>query len=250
MLSFDNGRGTGGSGADNQVLAAMLTVVRRYVLMLCYAEVVVVVILVVASLKGGSARTTSAAYLGHVLHEWGDRVLLVDADPQRSLLRWAHIADWAITTTALPTSTLHREVRAITGDRFDAVVIDTPPLDHDRGIVVSALRVATHVVIPMAPTAIEYDRLSATVEAINNARKLRFDNGPEAAILFTRAVPNAAATAAYRTVLQEDGHRVLKVSVGHLQQYAHAYARPIERASTSAYGDACEQLLVGAPQDC
>ena len=215
-----------------------------------YPEVVAVVILVVASLKGGSAKTTSAAYLGHVLHEWGDRVLLVDADPQRSLLRWAQITDWALTTRARPTSTLHRDLRAITRDRFDAVVIDTPPLDHDRGIVVSALRVATHVLIPMAPTAIEYDRLSATMDAINDAQGLRPDHGPEIAILLTRAVPNAAATAAYRTVLQEDGHRVLKVSVGHLQQYAHAYARPIERASASAYGHACEQLLVGTHQDC
>jgi chromosome partitioning protein len=84
------------------------------------------VILVVASLKGGSAGTTSAAYLGRVLAN-GDRVLLVGVYPQRSLLRWAHIADWTITTTALPASRLHRDLRAITGDRFDAVVIDTPP---------------------------------------------------------------------------------------------------------------------------
>lgn len=58
----------------------------------------------VASLKGGSAKTTTAAYLGHVFREWGDRVLLIDADPQRSLLRWAQIAGWAIATTVLPTA--------------------------------------------------------------------------------------------------------------------------------------------------
>jgi chromosome partitioning protein len=208
-------------------------------------EVVGVVIVVVASLKGGSAKTTSAAYLGHVLREWGDRVLLVDADPQRSLLRWAQMARWVIPTTALPRSMVHCDLRGLGGDRFDAVVIDTPSLDHDRGIVVSVLRVATHVVIPMAPTAIEYDRLGATVDAIDEARCLRCDDGPEVAILLTRAVPNAPSTVAYRTVLHEDGHRVLTVSVGHLQRYAHAYARPIERASASAYGDALEQLLSG-----
>lgn len=211
--------------------------------MLCSAEVVGVVILVVTSLKGGSAKTTSAAYLGHVFREWGDRVLLVDADPQRSLLRWAQIAGWGIATTPLPTAKLHRDLRVVTGDRFYAVVIDTPSRDHDRSIVVSALRVATHVVIPLAPTAIEYDRLATTVDAINGARDLRPDDGPEVAILLTRAAPNAAAMAAYRTVLHEDGHRVLKASIGHLQRYTHAYARPIERASASAYGDALEQFL-------
>lgn len=203
------------------------------------------IILVVTSLKGGSGKTTSSAYFGHVLQEWGDRVLLVDADPQRSLLRWAEIADWPIATTALPTSKLHRDLRGITGDRFDAIVVDTPPLEHDRGIVISALRVATHVLIPMAPTPIEYDRLATTSETISDAKELRSDDGAEVAILLTRVVANAAATGAYRTVLQEDGHRVLPVNIGHLQRYALAYARPIERAAASAYADALEQLLAG-----
>lgn len=53
----------------------------------------------------------------------------------------------------------------------------------------------------MAPTSIEYDRLGATVNAIN----LRPDDGPEVAVLLTRAVPNAVATTAYRVILEEDG---------------------------------------------
>lgn len=204
------------------------------------------VILVVTSLKGGSGKSTTVAYTGHVLHEWGDRVLLVDADPQRSLLRWAEVADWSIPTTAQPTSKLHKDLPGIMGNRFDAAVIDTPPLEHDRGIVVSALRIATHVVVPMAPTPIEYDRLPATLAAIDDAKELRSDDGPEVAILLTRTVPNAAATHAYRVVLeQDDGHRVLPVSIGHLQRYALSYGRPIERAAASAYGDAVEQLLAG-----
>lgn len=134
-------------------------------------------------------------------------------------------------------------LRAIVGDRFDGVVIDTPSLDHDRSIVVSALRVATHVVIPLAPTAIEYHRLATTVDAINGARDLRPDEGPEVAILLTRAISNAASHGRLsnrsprgRTPGAQSRHRPPAA-------LAHAYARPLERESASAYGDALEQLL-------
>jgi chromosome partitioning protein len=203
-----------------------------------------VVVLVVANLKGGTGKTTTAAYIAHVLHEWGDRVLLVDADPQGSALRWAEVADWPVATTALPTPKLDRDLPGIIGDRFDAVVIDTPPLAHDRGIVVAALRAASHVVIPMAPSPIEYDRLPATIETVEHATEQRSDGRqPATAVLFTRTVANASATGVYRSVIEEDGHRVLRVAVRHLQRYILAYGQPIERAATTAYADAMEQLL-------
>jgi len=203
-----------------------------------------VVILVVANLKGGTGKTTTAAYVAHVLHEWGDRVLLVDADPQGSALRWAEVADWPVATTALPTPKLDRDLPGIVGDRFDAVVIDTPPLAHDRGIVIAALRAATHVLIPMAPSPIEYDRLPATTGAIDTAAEQRPDgHRPEVAILLTKTVASASSTGVYRAVIEEDGYQVLRVAVGHLQRYALAYGQPIERAAATAYADAMEQLL-------
>jgi chromosome partitioning protein len=120
------------------------------------------VILVVANLKGGTGKTTTAAYVAHVLHEWGDRVLLVDADPQGSALRWAEVADWPVATTALPTPKLDRDLPGIVGDRFDAVVIDTPPLAHDRGI---GLRVGTSTSAPVGT----YDLLmSAKTEQLTS----------------------------------------------------------------------------------
>ncbi len=66
---------------------------------------------------------------------------------------------------------LHRTLPGIVGSSYDAVVIDTPPTD--SGIMTSALRIATHVVIPMAPTAAEYERLAAVQEVLADAAALR-----------------------------------------------------------------------------
>ena len=38
----------------------------------------------------------------------------------------------------------------------DAVAVDTPPLEERAGVVAAALRVASFVVVPMAPSPIEY----------------------------------------------------------------------------------------------
>lgn len=53
-------------------------------------------ILTVANLKGGTSKTTTAAYLAHALAELGQRVLVVDADPQGSISRWAEMGEWTI----------------------------------------------------------------------------------------------------------------------------------------------------------
>jgi hypothetical protein len=52
-----------------------------------------------------------------------------------------------------------------------------------------SLQAATHVVIHMAPTAIEYDRPNAAVDVINDAKNLRPDDDAETATLLSRAVP-------------------------------------------------------------
>src|SRR5689334_4663055 len=95
--------------------------------------------IVVANLKGGSSKTTTAAYVAHVLHEQGSRVLIADADPQASALRWQETAEWPLPVIGVATKNLHRELPGIVGDRFDHVVIDTPPLESQTGIVMSAL---------------------------------------------------------------------------------------------------------------
>lgn len=197
----------------------------------------------VVNLKGGTGKTTTAAYVAHVLHESGLAVLLVDADSQASAVHWAEAAGWPFPAVGLPTRTLHRDLPGIAGTRYDAVVIDTPPLEEQRGVVVSALRAATHVLTPCAPTPIEYERLAAVRAAVADVADLRPDGRlPVMAVLLTRTVPSAASTGVYRDLIAEDVP-VLRVTIGNRQQFAQAYGQPITRASATGYGDVVTELL-------
>jgi chromosome partitioning protein len=199
--------------------------------------------IVIANLKGGSTKTTSAAFVLHALQEAGLTAIGVDADGENeSLLRWSEAGEWTIPVIGLPVNDLHRKLPGIVGDRYD-VVVDTPPMKERLGVVASAIRLATHVLVPMAPTGIEYSRLSAIREVLDDAAELRTGPPPELAVVFTRTVPNAASTEVYRQLIRDDGVRVLAPTVGRLERYAQAYGLPITNAAATAYGDIVAELL-------
>jgi chromosome partitioning protein len=201
-------------------------------------------VLAVVNRKGGSTKTTSSAFLAHALYEQGYRVLLVDSDPQQSALSWSETAEWPLPVVGLPTAKLHRELPGITGDRFDWVVIDTPPLEKQEGIVMSALRAADYVLVPVAASPIEYQELAKVRAAIADSADLRHDGeSPLVAMLLTRTTPGTLSTGVWRDAMLEDGDQVLGVTVGHLQQFSQSFGRPITSAAATAYGEALRELL-------
>lgn len=195
----------------------------------------------VANLKGGSGKTTTAAWMLHALAESGLDVMGIDGDPQGSLTEWASAGGWKIPVAGLAVSTLHQRVSGIAGSR-DVVVIDAPPLELQRGIVLSALRAATHVVVPVAPTAIEYAHLGDVQVAIADVAPLQVEPA-EVAVLLTRVRTGTASAGAMREQLTEDGWRVLGPAVAMLERFAQSYGSPIVGASDTAYADAIGELL-------
>lgn len=204
-----------------------------------------VLTIVVANLKGGSTKTTTAAFVMHALAEAGLSVLGVDADGENeSLLGWSEAGEWSLPVIGMPVSDLHRKLPGVVGDRYDAVVIDTPPMKERRGVVASAIRLATHVLVPMAPTGMEYARLPTIRELVDDAAALTTTGEPpQLAVVLTRTVPNAASTDVYRQMITDDGVRVLGPTVGRLERYAQAFGLPIANAAATAYGDIAAELL-------
>lgn len=199
--------------------------------------------IIVANLKGGSTKTTTAAFITHALAEAGLSVLAVDADGENeSLLSWSEAGEWSIPVIGMPVTDLHRKLPGVVGDRYDAVVIDTPPMKERRGVVASAIRMGTHVLVPMAPTGMEYARVPAIRELVDDAGALAAEP-PQLAVVLTRTVSNAASTEVYRQMLTDDGVRVLGPTVGRLERFAQAFGLPIANAATTAYGDIAAELL-------
>ncbi len=199
-------------------------------------------IITVANLKGGSAKTTSAAYLAHAYAAKGKRVLLVDSDPQQSALRWSEAGEWDIPTIALPVKTLHAKLAGIIPSGTDVVVLDTPPLDDEAGIVYSALRAADAVLVTMAPTMMEFERLPDVWAAIEEIEALRAQP-PYSAVLLNRTVTRASSTQTFRQLIEDSGHRVLDTTVPRLEKFAQSFAAPIR--DVDVYAAVADELMKG-----
>ncbi len=192
-----------------------------------------------ANLKGGSAKTTSTAYLAHAYAAQGKKVLVVDADPQGSALRWSEAGEWEIPTLALPVKNLHTRLTGIVTPATDIVLIDTPPLDEHAGIVYSAIRAADAVVVTMAPTMLEFERLPDVWAAIEEVEPLR-DAQPQVAVLLNRTVANANSTAMFRDLIRASGHHVLTTTIPRREAIAQAFAGSV--TDLGKYADAAAEI--------
>ncbi|GAB3916220.1 hypothetical protein GCM10029964_128730 [Kibdelosporangium lantanae] len=144
----------------------------------------------------------------------------------------------------MPVSNLHVQLPGILGDRYEAVGIDCPPMQAQKGTVASAIRWATHVVITMAPTPTDYDRLAPVLELIDESASMRPDSRPpHFAVLLTKVNKRAASGGVYRDIIEEAGTPVLKAEVGISDVYAQAWGSPIKNALRTPYGDAAIEIM-------
>lgn len=196
-------------------------------------------IITVTNFKGGSGKTTTSAYLAHAFAAKGRSVVLVDADPQGSALRWSEQGEWSIPTFALPVKDLHKRLSGIVSASTDVVVIDTPPLEEQAGIVASALRVADVAIVSMAPTMGEYERLPEVWAAIEDVEPLR--SAPlVTAVLMNRTVTNANSTPLYRELMTDEGHAVLSTTIPRREPIAQAFGGPV--IDLGRYAEAAEEI--------
>jgi chromosome partitioning protein len=207
-------------------------------------------VIVVANLKGGVLKTTSTGFLCQAFHESGLRVLGVDADGEnKSLQAWQADADLPWPVVGMAVSNIHKTLPGVAGNLYDVAVVDTPPMQAQRGTVISALRLATHVLIPMAPTPIEFDRLTEVRKVLDDATDLRDGSAPATAIMLNRTTRKATPHVVYREQCEQAGWHVLDAIVGTGQQFTQAWGSPIKRASKTPYGDAANELLDLEPEE-
>jgi chromosome partitioning protein len=139
-------------------------------------------IVAVVNLKGGVGKSTSAVYFATVASGEGE-VVVLDSDTERSALEWAS-GELPFEVVAAERDRLARQARELEGKRRDrrVVIVDTPP--NDREVLRTAASVADRVIVPVAPTGVDVNRLRATLEVLLDVEATRGEL--DTSILLTR----------------------------------------------------------------
>ncbi len=212
--------------------------------------------------KGGVGKTTTAATLGHALERRGERVLLVDLDPQANLTAWVGIENSprASVANALADKTAIADVigssmagtvvlaygsravadaaddlrasspapalalrRALRGLDYDRILVDCPP---GLGVLsVNALCAADELVIPVNSQAMALSgvaQLESTLEELHDAEVIQ--RTPVRHLLLTMYDPRRALAREVREFLAgRDSAHIYETTIRASARIAECY---------------------------
>lgn len=123
--------------------------------------------IVIGGIKGGTGKTTLAVNLAVVGHKLKKKILLVDADEQRSASDWAEqrgIADFP--TIALSGNNVFSQIKNLEPN-YDDIIIDAG--GRDTTSLRSALSTANKFIVPFQPRSFDVwtlDRVKKLIEEI------------------------------------------------------------------------------------
>ncbi|MYV42917.1 hypothetical protein GT030_29640 [Streptomyces sp. SID1328] len=190
------------------------------------------------NLKPGTAKTTSAVWLAYAFHRRGYSVALADADPGASAMEWSDQAGgFPFKLAGLPVKDFHRRADDLAAD---VVIADVPQVEDHAPIARSAMRWANVLLLPVAPTPIELDRMAPMADLLEDLEDVRRPDA-QTCVLLTRVVSGAASGPAARRSLTRQGYDVLSTAIPRLEVFAQSFGAEPEQ--NTAYDQLATELL-------
>jgi chromosome partitioning protein len=191
-------------------------------------------IITVATMKGGSGKSTVASCLAVHWHLNGDRPTIIDADPQRSIVRLAARERALGGVPVVEDSTEHawrtaRRLAATNG----AVIVDTPGFHSTTTL--ACMAVSDFLLVPVRPSPLDLDRMLDTIDILLKGDGHR----PVFRCLLTQTTRDSVIARHMRSELSEAGLPLLKSEMTNRVIYQEAAlwgATPnlVDRAGTAA----------------
>src|ERR1044072_773547 len=178
-------------------------------------------IISVVNQKGGSGKTTLSMQLAGALARRGNKVLVVDADPQGTATRWAASADdekpfpASVVGLSAASTKVHREVKKFVDD-YQYVIIDCPPAA-DSPVPHSALLIADLALLPVTPPPLDMWAAVGIREVIGNVGDINEDL--RSRLVINQLQPNTTLAKEAMEVLPEFGIDLCKTYMHQRQVY-------------------------------
>ncbi|WP_417850307.1 ParA family partition ATPase [Thalassoglobus sp.] len=170
--------------------------------------------------KGGVGKTTLSIHTAAELSRRGQRVLLIDADPQGSALAWANCREQpTFTVIGMPQPTIHKEIDLLRND-YDEIIIDGPPRIAE--LARSILLATDLVVIPLLPSPLDVWAAAETVDLVREAQV--YNEVLKCCLAVNRKIVNTAIGRDVRKALKELDVPILNNDVGQRVAFAESLA--------------------------
>jgi chromosome partitioning protein len=168
------------------------------------------------SQKGGSGKTTLVVHVAVAAHEAGERVVVIDTDPQKSATVWGETRnqDAPIVATAAAVELTH-VLNAAKQELMTLAIVDTAP--HAAPDATRIVRAVDLVVIPCRPTAFDIAAVGSAVDIVKAA-------GVHSVFVLSACPFRSPEIAETRVVLAEYGLPIAPIEITDRRAFARAVA--------------------------
>jgi chromosome partitioning protein len=199
-------------------------------------------IIAVLNEKGGSGKTTISTNLARGFQLEGNKVLLVDSDPQGSARDWYAAAGGDNNlppVVGMDRPALFKELHSIARD-VDWVIIDGAPQLEDLSV--AAIKIADLVLIPVQPSP--YDVWAAeSLVSLVKARQDITDGIPNAAFVISRQIVGTKLANEVRKALDDYELPIMNSYTSQRVIYANSATTGSTVLDTEPQGAASKEML-------